>query len=202
VAKSCHAFAVGGVDDVAFGCRSSRSYLCVDPMRRASAIIATDSPSRDGIRLATRVLFNMLADRWLNGMPQLVAHDAHRPIGWAFPDKLIIQPGMTRLHAVLEYPENKEEQQTIRAAYQERAAERDDRVTDDSLDRLRTLLKPTLDGSEKVHGTQGACFVGDNLARRAAPQVFSTEDKAGLVALDALDAIAPGVFCVGELVLS
>src|SRR5262249_31917188 len=114
----------------------SRSCLSFSPMRREFGIIATDSLSRDGIRVAPRVLFNMLADRWSSGMPQLVMHDAHRVVGWVFPDKLMIEPGATRLHAALHFPENAEDQTTIDEAYQAREAERNNEIPQQRVDQL------------------------------------------------------------------
>ena len=66
---------------------------------------------------------------------------------------------------------------------------------------MRALLQPHLDGTERAHGVHGTCLIGDGLARRAADCLFSSEDRDGLVALNTLDPIAPGVFRAGGVVV-
>lgn len=75
------------------------------------------------------------------------------------------------------------------------------KIPEASLDKLRALIAPHLNGNERAHGVHGTCLVAPGLAQRAASDVFDAVDKDGLVPLGMLDPIAPGVFRLGDVVL-
>lgn len=170
-------------------------------MFHATAIVATDSVSRDGIRMASRVHYKMLSEHWLTGLPQLISHDAHRLAGWVLPTMLRFGPEMVQLHADIFMPETADEQEQLSRKYQELEWKRSTKLTESHISELKQLLSEHLHGNEKIHGAHGTCLVGDGLAIRAAPHLFQPADKDGLVQLKDLPSVAPGVFRFGKLVL-
>ena len=170
-------------------------------MLRLSAVLSSDLVNRYGSRFASGEMARALRAHWRTGLPSTISHDAHRLAGWTLPTAVSITPSATRLHGVSIIPETKEEQTALENRYQHHLSVRIDEETKPHMAALQALLKDHLRGDEKPHAAAATALVGADLARRVAPKLFETEDKDGLVDLRALEAIQPGVFRHGDLVL-
>jgi hypothetical protein len=93
------------------------------------------------------------------------------------------------------------ERKRLLAAHAAYLDKKDEEDTREHIPRLKELLAPHLDGTEVPTFTTIASLLGPNLARRAFPDVFKDEDKAGLIPLSSLSPLAPGVYRCGELAL-
>ncbi|MGK6351454.1 hypothetical protein [Parapedobacter sp. DT-150] len=91
-------------------------------------VLSSDALNRDGYVIAFEALEQMIAKNALTGLPQLIDHDFHRPLGWIdiasieakrylvgilFPEKMTYAEGVCRTGklnraAELIYLENKE----------------------------------------------------------------------------------------------
>jgi len=68
-------------------------------------VISSDQLNRDGYVIAFQALEQMIATNAVEGMPQLIDHDFHRPLGWLIPFGLLIEPKITRSIAKFFYGE-------------------------------------------------------------------------------------------------
>lgn len=168
---------------------------------RRLAVFATDAVTRYNTQFCIDGLYNAMLSRWQLGIPSTMSHDALRPIGWAWPFAIHVQPGLARLLGVVEIVGDGPERQRLLAAHAAYLDKKDEEDTREHIPRLKELLAPHLDGTEVPTFTTIASLLGPNLARRAFPDVFKDEDKAGLVPLSSLSPLAPGVYRCGELAL-
>lgn len=173
---------------------------------RRLVVFATDAVTRNNTQLTIGALHHGMQSRWRFGVPSTVSHDATRPIGWAWPFAIHLEPGLVRVVGIMELAESTEERETLLAAYATYLSDKNEQETNEHLPRLRELLEEHLDGTETVEHVTVAAMVGPNLARRVFPQVFEAEDADGLVPFSAVHsdhqaAIAPGVYRRGELAL-
>jgi hypothetical protein len=164
-------------------------------------VFAADSVTRDGRRLPLEALVAFLQDSWNRPRPSLVGHDAHRPIGWTWPIGIHLEPNLARLLGMGTLAETQEERTKLAEAYRSEMIESVLLRVSDSLPQLESLLGPHLNGNEKVHDLGCTALIGDQLATRVFPRLFADVDGDGLVALGDLDAIFPGVYRIGELLV-
>lgn len=150
-------------------------------MLELTGILSTDSVTRNFTRFTAGALFRGLAKLWAIGIPSLVGHDVHRPTGWTFPTAVSFRPGLTRLHGVMSWPEDQEERDRLNAAYQLHLGRRVQTETAPHVEELKRLLGEHLRGNEQPLDCGAAAFAGPDLARRAACDVFDSEDEDGLI---------------------
>ncbi|SDH53671.1 hypothetical protein ACQ86K_12970 [Mucilaginibacter sp. P19] len=77
------------------------------------AVLSTDSVDRYGYRIWITALEMALKDRFKEGMPMLFAHNQHKPMGWAKPFALYLEPHLTRLLALQHIPVTDEEKALV-----------------------------------------------------------------------------------------
>jgi hypothetical protein len=61
-------------------------------MHRYLGILSSDSLNRDGYVIAFEALEQGISQNAIEGLPSLIDHDFHRPLGWIFPYGLLIEP--------------------------------------------------------------------------------------------------------------
>ena len=66
-------------------------------MKSQIAAIMSDSVNRKSMRMDTGALYDSMKNLSDVGMPQLVSHDRHRPVGWAVPAAVYLEPGLMRV---------------------------------------------------------------------------------------------------------
>lgn len=170
-------------------------------MHELAGVLSSDALSRNNTRFSAGALFRGLAKLWNTGIPSLVSHDSHRPVGWSVPTAVSFLSGCTRLHGVVLIPESGEEQTQLENTYQRHLAGRIQTATEPYMGKLRELLQEHLEGSEQPHECGATMLVGPSLARRFAPDLFALEDKDGLIPAEELKQLQPGVYQRGELVV-
>lgn len=65
-------------------------------MDKYLGILSSDALNRDGYVILFEVLENMIAKNALNGLPSLIGHNIHRPLGWIFPYGILIEPKISK----------------------------------------------------------------------------------------------------------
>lgn len=170
-------------------------------MLELSGVLSSDSVTRNFTRFTAGALFRGLAKLWATGIPSLVSHDSHRPTGWTVPTAVSLQPGLTRLHGVMSYPEDEEERERLNAIYQLHLRRRVQAETSPHIEALRRLLGEHLRGDEQPLDCGAAALVAPDLARRAARDIFDLGDKDGLVPVERLRRVRAGIYQHGPLVL-
>lgn len=167
-------------------------------MLNINAVFASDSLCRDNTRFTPGALVYGLRGVWKRGTPSFLSHDFHRPIGWTAPRAVYLEPGLSRLCGTIVIADRNEDSPALRsrvlgflqARVEERAAE---------FEILISELGDALKGDRDRVAAECIAVWEPGLAERRFPRLFQLRDDDGLVPLAELDAIAPGVYRVGEL---
>lgn len=139
-------------------------------------------------------LESMLEQGWENPRPSNLGHDAHRPVGWAQTLALHLQPGLARLLGKISMVENAEEAAAAERLAQHFHAKRVTEVDPEKLQTLHSRIRKHLLQNSSVFATNCVAYKSEGLARRVFSNIFEHGDKDGLVPLQTLRAILPGVF--------
>jgi len=143
----------------------------------------------------TGALYDSVKDSFDLGMPQLISHDRHRPIGWVVPAAVYLEPGLTRVLAHVIEPETDEDLSQIKERWARFIASTIHDVPQKSITRLKELLRTGVLTESEIPWNSGAhALRGPGLAHRAFPEIFEHVDKDGLVPFTALTMIRPGIF--------
>ncbi len=167
-------------------------------MRRLRAISASDALNRYGSRFAVEALVSALWDNCEIGNPLLLSHDLTRPIGWSRAVAVHMEPGLSRLVGQHLIPENEDELGRLASSLNGYLQTKLVNECAEEVENLRRLASEYLLGQETPLCRGCVALVEPDLARRALPQLFSNEDKDGLVSIGELMPVGPGVFRVGE----
>jgi len=141
-----------------------------------------------------------LADR---GMPALIGHDFTRPIGWTSVHSLLFEPGLTRALSETLLPETTDELNAVNTRLARFIHGVALKSQSEEIEELKVLLKDHLRGNELSMSMDGAVLVEPGLAKRVFPSLFdgSAVDDDGLTYLEKLEAVGPGVYKIGKLLL-
>jgi hypothetical protein len=168
-------------------------------MKTSVAVMASDAVDLKNMRADTGSLYTVIQSRFARGLPQLMSHDRHRLAGWIVPSALHFAPGLTRLLANVYMPETAQDKEVVlRFASRHFAAELAE-IPQESRRELEGLLESKLSGNETPWNVGAHALRSADLARRCFPEIFALEDKDGLVPMENLEMLRPGVFQIGEL---
>ena len=170
-------------------------------MKQLLNVITSDAINRYRDKFTVGALVHNIHEECLLGIPNLVAHDHSRPMGWLFPFAVHIEPGLSRAVAVNNLPESAEDRERLIKQYKYYYAKRIIEPNESSINQLKQLLHKHLDGNEKVTAIECIALVEAGLAIRALPQIFSKRDDDGLISLNLLKPLGIGTFQIGEFVL-
>lgn len=92
------------------------------------------------IMITIDALEKSLYDNYLNGIPNLLIHDWHKPVGWIFPKGLHIEPKLTSLIGVKLLPENKDDFQKIAITYNNFLRNKNDEQCDPYIAQFKEIL--------------------------------------------------------------
>ncbi|MBX3050636.1 MAG: hypothetical protein KF753_04120 [Caldilineaceae bacterium] len=167
-------------------------------MKQLLSVFNTDSINRYGFRFSVEALMRSLWKEHDVGIPMLFGHDSLRPIGWTYPIAVHFEPGLTRLAGLGMLIENDEDAEhfsrqmrnLFNSAAEGYKAE---------IDYLMELLQQHLNGKEKLlFSKECLVLVEYGLCVRTFPDLFSSKDDDGLIQLNELTPIGPGVFKIDE----
>ena len=143
--------------------------------------IGSDAINRYGMMVTTEAMEKSLKATFEKGMPMLIGHDFHKPIGWNIPFGLFIEPGLTRFLAKRIQATDVNELQTVRNAlgnYLGKTFERD--FMPYKADFL-PLVEAHLSAEYLQIRAGCVAFVDKGLTAKVFPDLFSQNDKDGLV---------------------
>ena len=69
-------------------------------MRNNILCINSDAVNRYGFLIPAGSLEKVLKEMYSAGMPYLLGHDVHLPVGWIVPFGIYLEPGFTRTMAI------------------------------------------------------------------------------------------------------
>ena len=169
-------------------------------MKSQIAAIMSDAVNRKSMKMDTGALYDSMRNSFDVGMPLLISHDRHRPVGWIVPAAVYLEPDLTRVLAHVIEPETDEDDSQIKQRWVKFIASTIHDMPQESIARLKELLGTDVLTDSEIPWNSGAhALRGVGLARRAFPEIFEQVDEDGLVPFAALKMIRPGIFQIGEL---
>lgn len=117
------------------------------------------------------------------GMPYLVGHDFHRPLGWTTPFGIFIEPGLSRFMAHRQMIENIEDQKRVERAVQNFVAYKIHETFDPVEKEFLAALSGKLKGDFKRIDCAGAAVLQEGIVKNVFPKLFEKLDKNGLIML-------------------
>lgn len=155
-------------------------------MKQELLCINSDSVNRYNMMITTEALEKSLKVTFEKGVPLLIGHDFHRPVGWNVPFGLFIEPGLTRLLAKKMVATDTDELQIFRKALGNYLGKT---YSEDFIpyeDEFLPLIKDHIT-EDHTRIKAGCVAVIDNgIILRLFPGLFVNTDKDGLIALSEL----------------
>ena len=168
-------------------------------MKQQLAVFNSDQVNAYGIRMSVRTLASALEHGWLLGQPMFLSHDRHRLEGWTRALGIHLESGLARLTGICCFPENEVEAEELKKFVYGFFGRQIAIDVNPHRAALEEHLKSFLLGTHEPIPMEAAALKEDGLAERVFGAIFAQRDKDGLVPLNALRAIAPGVFQQGSL---
>ena len=69
-------------------------------MKKQLLVFSSDAINRYGFRISIEALHQSISENAIIGLPYLINHDFHRPIGWSYPFGLHIQPQLSSIFSI------------------------------------------------------------------------------------------------------
>lgn len=155
-------------------------------MKQELLCINSDSVNRYGIMITTEALEKSLKVTFDKGVPLLIGHDFHRPVGWNVPFGLFIEPGLTRLLAKKMVATDIDELQLFRKAIGNYLGKTYSEDFIQYEDEFIPLIKDHT--TEEYTRIKAGCVavIDSGITLRLFPGLFVNRDKNGLISLSEL----------------
>lgn len=163
-------------------------------MRKHLAVFNSDRVNKYRMVFTIKALVSGLEQSWEIGVPSFISHDCHRPIAWSKGLSLYFEPGMVRLAGIVFLPESQEDSCEILQATKDALGSRISKYFTEYGKELKSKIPKELFEITQPHVAGCAALIGDNLAAKLFPNLFSKIDKDGLIPLSDLNPVGPGVF--------
>jgi hypothetical protein len=170
-------------------------------MKQLLSVTNSDKLNRYNMQFTLGALESGLAQTWDVGIPTHLGHDLHRLIAWSRGLGVHLEPGLARLTGITYVPENEEEHEHVRQLALRQRVARVRKVVEPHLADLEKRLGVHLSGSQSACNPDCAALHEPGLAVRMFPDLFAIKDNDGLILIDQLTPVAPGVFVRDGLVL-
>ncbi|MBD1398804.1 hypothetical protein H9Q13_16650 [Pontibacter sp. JH31] len=155
-------------------------------MFKQLAVVNGDNVNRYGYRFTIGALEDSMFQKSLTGVPSLLGHDSHKPIGWNFPLGLYFEPHSTRLVALYLLTDTDEDQEYINRVYQNELIRRNQELCKPFLDEFSKLLSPYTNDTGHYIYCGCVSYHEKGILYRLYPELHTLKDKDGLVYLDQL----------------
>jgi hypothetical protein len=152
-------------------------------MNQGLMCINSDAINRYGIMITTGALEKSLKTTYDKGVPLLIGHDFHKPIGWNVPFGLFIEPGLTRLLAKKMQATSFDDLKIVRNALSNYLGKTYARDFLPYEEEFISLIKDHI--TTDLTRIKAGCIavIEEGLTTRVFPELFSNNDKDGLVPL-------------------
>lgn len=164
-------------------------------------VFNSDRPNRHHIVFPLCALADALEQRWVTGTPNYVGHDRHRLVGWSHPLGIHLQGGLARLTGICLLPETPNEQAALATKAEGFIEAMIEEHVGPHVENLRARLGEHLTADCRWIEAGCAAVVDSGIATRVFPDIFSLQDKDGLIPISRLNQVEPGVFEAGGLLL-
>lgn len=161
-------------------------------------ILSSDSLNRDGYVISFKALEKSIADNATKGMPSLIDHDFHRPIGWIFPFGILIEPKISKTIGNFLVCENLEDNNLIYPKIQDYWQYINHESCKAHIDEFKKLLADNFSDNGRFIDKGCVAYNLANIVEKVFPKLFDKIDKSGLVYLDDIlsefDYVGSGIF--------
>ncbi len=161
--------------------------------------MANDKVNRYNERLTTGALIGVLQSQWDDVVPMTVNHDRTKLIGFSKLFSVFIR-GTTILTNQSFIPENKDEEKYLEATYGKRVVDGLFSSHKEPYNKLLSMLSDKL-SSPKMYVTDSVAVIDKGIVSRCIPSLWSKRDDDGLIPLNTLEAVSPGIYKCGEYLL-
>ncbi|MEP0546342.1 MAG: hypothetical protein ABJF88_05370 [Rhodothermales bacterium] len=158
----------------------------------------TDAVNRYGIKVTAGAYAGAQWSSWDDGVPQLIAHDHQRLMGWSWPYALIFEPGRTWSLGQSLLAETDEDKTELKNRFYNHLARRVEDECRPHEGKLRRLM-PDAGVEASLFYADAACLLREGLLGDVRPDLYASEDKDGLVVVNGLNHLGGGVFDVDGL---
>ena len=146
-------------------------------MDRYLGILSSDLLNRDGYLIIFDALEKSIAENALKGMPSLIDHDFHRPLGWIFPFGILIEPKISKTIGNFLICETEEDLKLINPKIQEHWNFINYEYCKEFIEEFKELLKENY--SEEGRFIEKGCVTYNlqNVAEKIFPKLFKKKIK-------------------------
>lgn len=163
-------------------------------MKTLTAIFGSDQVNLYGMIMPVRALESALNQAWDKPLPSSIGHDIHRAAGWNQVVALHLQPKLSRVFGIINYAENSDEMDIVRAVVEGALQARISDLDPELVAELRGRVGDHLSSEARLHPQACIAFLDSGIAARRFPDLFDSRDDAGLVPIRELNCVGPGVF--------
>lgn len=161
-------------------------------------ILSSDTVNRDGYLIAFEALEQSIADSAINGMPSLIDHDFHRPLGWIFPFAILIEPKISKTIGNFVICEDESDRKQIYPQIQSYWQYINHEDCKDYINEFKELLQNNFSSEGRFIKKGCVAYNYPNITEIIFPQLFDNLDKSGLNYLEDIlkgfDYMGSGVF--------
>ncbi len=167
-------------------------------MHKLQGIHATDEVNCHNEKFTFEALFNAYEEHWLEYFPFNANHDMSAPLGCSKLTGLYISPGKTYATNVVYIGETNEEEREVVELGFKSLYNREMSKNEKGFAELAAKLGSSLISKGAKHFTGGGFIYEKDLVKRAFPELCKNIDDSGLIDLNLLTPILPGVYKVGK----
>ena len=153
-------------------------------MQKYLGILSSDALNKDGYVIAFEALEDSIAKNAIEGLPSLIDHDIHRPLGWIFPYGISIEPKISKTVGNFFVCETDEDSKLIYPKIQDFWQRTHYERTKDYKDKFIELLNENY----KIEGqfVEKGCVAYHlpNIVEIVFPSLFENKDKNDLIYLN------------------
>ncbi len=153
-------------------------------MKSYLGILSSNTLNRDGFFFTIGALEQGIYDNALTGMPSLVSHDFHRPLGWIYPFGLYIEPKMVKSIGNFVISETDEDFEIIGPKIKQYVNMVHYNHVKDHVDEFKALLGDNYTNDGRFIHDSCAAYSGDKILLKIYPKFNTLKDKDGLIYLD------------------
>jgi len=147
-------------------------------------VLSSDSLNRDGYVIAFEALEKSIGETAIKGMPSLIDHDFHRPLGWIFPFGILIEPKISKTIGNFHVCDNDDDMNLIYPKIQDYWQFINYEACKDYIDEFKTHLKDNFSTEGRFIHKGCVAYNLPNITDKIFPELFADVDKSGLVFLD------------------
>ena len=153
-------------------------------MNNYLGILNTDNMNKDGFVFPIDVLEQSMYEGALDGMPSLLNHDFHQPIGWIFPFGLYFEPSITKAIGNFWVVENEDDQKIINQKVENFQLELHYNHCKDHLEDFKKLLGAHYSNEGTFYSDSCVTYHDKEILLKVFPQFSDLKDKDGLISLN------------------